>query len=54
MDGWMKELGLVMNLTDLGANEDMLEGLAESTVILSGSYKVPSRDEIINIFRNSL
>lgn len=54
MEGWMKELGLVMNLTELGANEDMLEGLAESTVILSGGYKVPSHDEIINIFRNSL
>lgn len=54
MEGWMKELGLVMNLTELGANGDMLEGLAESTVILSGGYKVPSHDEIINIFRNSL
>lgn len=54
MEGWMKELGLVMNLTELGANEDMLEGLAESTVILSGGYNVPSHDEIINIFRNSL
>lgn len=54
MESWMKELGLVMNLTELGADEDMLEGLAESTVILSGGYKVPSHDEIINIFRNSL
>lgn len=54
MEGWMKELGLVMNISELGANEDMLEGLAESTVILSGGYKVPSHDEIINIFRNSL
>lgn len=54
MESWMKELGLVMNISELGADEDMLEGLAESTVILSGGYKVPSHDEIINIFRNSL
>lgn len=54
MEGWMKELGLVMNISELGADEDMLEGLAESTVILSGGYKVLSHDEIINIFRNSL
>lgn len=54
MEGWMKELGLVMNISELGADEDMLEGLAESTVILSDGYKVPSHDEIINIFRNSL
>lgn len=54
MESWMKELGLVMNITDLGANEEMLEGLAESTIILEGGYKVPQHDEIVNIFRNSL
>lgn len=54
MESWMKELGLVMNISDLGANEEMLEGLADSTVILEGGYKVPERAEIINIFRNSL
>lgn len=26
MEGWMKELGLVMNLTELGVTEDMVEG----------------------------
>lgn len=54
MESWMKELGLVMNISDLGANEEMLEGLADSTVILEGGYKVPERAEIINIFWNSL
>lgn len=54
MESWMKELGLVLNISDLGANEEMLEGLADSTVILEGGYKVPERAEIINIFRNSL
>ena len=54
MEAWMKELGLVMNITELGANEEMLEGLAESTIILEGGYKVPEHGEIVNIFRNSL
>lgn len=54
MESWMKELGLVMNITELGANEEMLEGLAESTIILEGGYKMPQHDEIINIFKNSL
>lgn len=54
MEDWMKKLGLVMNITELGANEDMLEGLAESTIVLTGGYKVPSHDEIVSIFRNSL
>ena len=54
MESWMKELGLVMNITELGAKEEMLEGLAESTLILDGGYRVPGHDEIVGIFRNSL
>ena len=54
MESWMKELGLVMNITELGAKEEMLEGLAESTIILDGGYRVPQHDEIIGIFRSSL
>ncbi len=54
MESWMNELGLVMNITELGADEKMLEGLAESTLILDGGYKVPERDDIVTIFRNSL
>ena len=54
MESWMKELGLVMNITELGANEEMLEELAKSTIILEGGYKVPQHAEIVNIFRDSL
>ena len=54
MESWMKELGLVMNITELGANEEMLEGLAQSTLILDGGYRVPRHDEIVGIFRSSL
>lgn len=54
MESWMKELGLVMNITELGANEEMLEDLAKSTLILDGGYRVPNHDEIVDIFRSSL
>lgn len=54
MEGWMKELGLVMNITELGADEGMLEGLADSTLILDGGYKVPDHNDIVTIFKNSL
>ena len=54
MENWMKELGLVMNITDLGVNENMIEGLAEGTFIMNGGYKVLERDEIIQIFKDSL
>lgn len=54
MGNWMNELGLVMNITELGADEGMLEGIADSTLILDGGYKVPEHDDIVTIFRNSL
>lgn len=54
MENWMKELGLVMNITDLGVTHDMLEGLADATLIMDGGYKVLSREEVIDIFKNSL
>jgi Uncharacterized oxidoreductases, Fe-dependent alcohol dehydrogenase family len=54
MESWMKELGLIMNITDLGVDQSMIEGLADSTLIMNGGYKVLERDEIIQIFKNSL
>lgn len=54
MESWMKELGLVMNITELGANPDMIEGIANSTIVLDGGYKVLEHDEIVRILRESL
>ncbi len=53
MEHWMHELGLVMKLSDLGATEDMLEGIADGTIILSGGYQVLSRDEVMEILKES-
>lgn len=54
MESWMKELGVVMNITDLGVSEDMLEGLADVTLPMNGGYKALERGEIIGIFKESL
>ena len=54
MEGWMKGRGRVMRLSDLGASEDMLEGIADGTIILSGGYKVLEHDESIEILKESL
>lgn len=53
MESWMKELGVAMNLTELGATEDMLEDLVNATIILDGGYKVLSKDDIREIFKQS-
>ena len=54
MKAWMKELGLVMNISDLEDTEDMLEGSADGTIILPGGYKVLEHNEIIEILKESL
>lgn len=54
MESWMKEIGLVMNLKDLGATEDMIEGIADATIILNGGYKVLVRDEVVQILKASM
>ena len=54
MENWMNKLGLTMKLSELGATEDMIEGIADATIILKGGYKVLDRDEVVAILRESL
>ncbi|MCI8284052.1 MAG: iron-containing alcohol dehydrogenase [Firmicutes bacterium] len=54
MENWMREIGLVMNLTELGVTEDMLEGIAEGSFISEGGYKTLNHKEIIEILRESM
>lgn len=54
METWMNELGLVMNIRDLGVTEDMLEGLADGTIVMDGGYKVLTRGEIMDILKASM
>ena len=53
MEKWMSGIGLVMNINDLGATKDMLEGIVESTLIMDGGYKVLTKDDIRNILKAS-
>ena len=54
MEAWMKKIGLVMNLADLGVTEDILDGITESTLIMQGGYKVLDKKEIRAILKASL
>jgi hypothetical protein len=54
MESWMKEIGLVMNISELGATEEMIEGIAKATIILTGGYKVLEKDEVKKILKDSL
>ena len=54
MEVWMRELGLVMKISELGATEDMLEDIADGTIILSGGYKALDHREIAEILKESM
>ncbi len=54
MEEYMKSLDLVMNLTDLGVTESMLNNLVESSFESGGGFKSLSKDEIYQIFKSSL
>lgn len=54
MEAWMKEIGVVMHLSEFGVTEDNLESIADLTLPMNGGYKVLDRNEIIEIFRKSL
>jgi len=54
MEKWMKEIGVVMNISELGASEADLEKLAELTIPMSGGYKPLEKSEVIKVFRDSL
>lgn len=54
MESWMQELGVVMNIRDLGATEEMLEELVKSTLIRDGGYKKLTHEEVMEVFRSSL
>ena len=54
LEDYMKELGLVMNIRELGVTEDMIDGIAEGSFIMDGGYKVLTKDEVAVILRKSM
>ena len=54
MEAWMRKLGVAMKLSEIGATEDMIEGIAKGTLILNGGYKVLTYDEVVEILKASL
>lgn len=54
MESWMKELGLAMNLREIGATEDMIEDIVNATLILDGGYKVFTKEDIRKVIEASM
>lgn len=54
MEKWMKEIGLVMNVTDLGVTPDMLDGIVKATFLNEGGYKALSAADVRTILEQSM
>jgi len=54
LENWMRKIGLTMKISELGATADMVKGIADATFILNGGYKVLTKDEVIEILKESL
>ncbi len=54
MESWMREMELVFHLSELGVTEEMIDGIADGATILHGGYKVLTRDEVVDILRESM
>lgn len=54
MERYMRELGLVMDIRELGVTEEMLDGIAAGTIAMDGGYRAPDHGEIMEILRASM
>ena len=53
-EAWMREIGVSMNISELGATEEMLPKIADATFLLDGGYKQLTREDVLEILRQSL
>jgi len=53
MESFIKECGIVTSLKELGATEEMLPQIANSTVLLPGGYKALTAEEILEILKTA-
>ena len=54
MEAWMKELGLAMNLSEVGVTPDMIEDIVNGTLIMEGGYKVLSKEDVRTVLNKAM
>ena len=54
MENWMKELGVTMNISEFGVTSNMIEDIADKVLPMNGGYKILTKEEIIQILKESL
>lgn len=54
LEAWMKEIGVVMHSRELGVTEDNLQQVADAVLILPVGYRTLTRDEVVQILKESM
>jgi len=54
LESWMKELGLVLNVRELGVTEENIPYIVESTFLLDSGYRQLTKQEVADILKESL
>ena len=54
LKNWMQMIGVAMNLSELGVTEDMIEAIADATILLDSGYKKLDRDDVVAVLKASL
>ena len=55
MEAWMREIGVCLHSAELGVTPDMIDAIADSTVIFTDAgFHTLTRDEVVAVLRESL
>ena len=54
LEAWMKEIGVVLSIKELGVTPEMYDGIADGTFLLEGGYRKLTREEVIEILKESM
>lgn len=54
MEAFMKEIGVAMNISELGVTEEMLPGIAKGTFVRGGGYRKLTKEEVVDILKFSM
>lgn len=54
MEAWMREIGCVMSIRELGADESSLSAIADATLTMTGGYRTLTHVEVLDVLRKSL
>ena len=54
MKDWMLEIGLPLTISELGATEEMIPGITETTVVYPAGYLNLTKEDVTEILKESL